>query len=906
MVSQTDRQLKDVSGIGPKRAEYLHRAGYRGIRDLQRASVHELTRVESIHEVLAKSIKEQVGYRAPKRHERPHTTETPIDIALTSDRVFDRIASAYDELAAADERLPRWGRETFIETLRAQTVPYEAAAGLTGGVIRNEPAAEPEFRELLGMTTPQDPGHVGYTPLPEPGGGELPCEFVGGEIVGGLYFTARLIARSEDDWTVLRDQVTALYESSEWIESIHSAARHYETTGDARPLSVRMRLFERAAVRSSDFPIGPSDGDTLPPGHPIGPERPGGRPSGIGGGGWGSPGGLGGGRPPLDLCQIHRRACVHDLIDQAERGGQRAASRRPSRAAVWSDSITSVSDRACSGEDLVIRGSGFGDGQPDNVTLLLPAAEGCRPATVPDGNWTDTEIRLPVPTWMRAGCIGFRDEDLVDAWGEYYRTVGAGLGDLASTSMRCRLLGAKTPLFTPKQIGYTPGCPPCTAQNRFEGTVPEIHEFEVEGDTEARVTHDATVTLSWDVANATAIEIMRVDGPAPQPNVTRSGGPDFTGTKTLALSATRDSETVYRLEASNGCGSVDSEVRLIVRRTPDVSIAGIEVVQAVQTLDFDDPSASNALFLVEGKRTMVRVYVDSGLPATYNNGGALPVSARAETVPLSGQSGTFTPDLTPLPSAVSGREARAAPTRLALTDSINFELPLARVTDRIRIRITVEPDDEHARWTRATDDVTVEFITSPTLDLVPMRVFDDFRVNRATTAAELNDALRDMRAMYPLAGDRLRLWSTGGSDVLVTNRDYNTDDAWDDLLDDLEEIAEDFADNGEIWCAAVPSGARTQPGLVGLAIQGAWWWYSKASWDSSVVATPAHEVGHSVGFGHSTSRTGEIGMHVPDRTVKDAQRPELMAQVRQFNDPDRWPGPTFQQLFYWGQTGVWP
>ncbi|MEF8856119.1 MAG: hypothetical protein V5A16_01720, partial [Haloplanus sp.] len=815
------------------------------------------------------------------------------------------IGDAYDELAATDERRPRWDRETFLDTLRAQLTPYEAAAGLIGRTLQGEPGAESEFRELLALTAPTDPGHVGYTPLPEPGGGEFPCEFVGGDVVGGLYFTARLVAASDDDWRGLRDQVTALYESSEWVETIHSAARHYDTTGDARPLSVRMRLFERAAVRSSRFPVVPS-GDAFPD-RPIGPEGPGGRPPGLGGGWGGGPdGGLGGGRPPLDHCQLHRRGCVHDLVDQAQRGGERAARSRPSRDAVWADTITSVSDQACSGAELVIRGHGFGDGQPDNVTLLLPAAVGCRPATVPAGNWTDTEIRLPVPGWMRAGCLGFRDDDLVDAWTEYYRTVSEGLADLASTSMRCRLLGAKTPLLTPRGIGYTPGCPPCTGRNRFAGTVPEIHEFRVEDATEARVTHDATVTLSWDVANATRIEITRVDGPAPQPNVIRSGGPDFGGTKTLSLSTTSDSATVYRLEASNDCGSVDADVRLIVRRPLDVSIAGIEVVQAVQTLDFDDPSASNELFVVEGKRTMVRVYVDSGLPATYNDGGTVPVTARLETVPLSGQSGAFTPALAPLPSAVSGREARATPTRLALTDSINFELPLSRVTDRVRMRVTVEPDDEHARWTRETDAVTVEFVPSPTLDLVPMRVFDDFRVNRTTTAAELNDALRDMRAMYPIAGNRLRLRSTGGSDIVVTNRDYNTDDAWDDLLDDLEEIAEDFVDNGEVWCAAVPGGARNQPGTVGLAIQGDWWWYSKASWDSSVVATPAHEGGHAVGFDHVSSRTGVVGMHVPDRTVKDAQRPELMAQVRTFNDPDRWPGPPFQTLFYWSLTGGLP
>jgi hypothetical protein len=341
-----------------------------------------------------------------------------------------------------------------------------------------------------------------------------------------------------------------------------------------------------------------------------------------------------------------------------------------------------------------------------------------------------------------------------------------------------------------------------------------------------------------------------------------------------------------------------------VRLGTSVSIRGIEVIQAIQNFVVDDASSSNDVFLVEGKRTMVRVYVDSGMPSSYNTGGLLPASATLESEPLSGQGFGNSTSLGIIGSTAVTAQPIDSVDRLTLTDTFNFEPSVSRMTGRIRFRARLSSTDPFAAWTPVESTVTVDFLAGPgDLDLVVLRVNDQFRAG-LTTQAEVAVALKDVRAMYPIPADGIALWSTGGDDILTTNRDYNDDDSWDELFDDIEETAEEFEDNGEIWCGAVTAGAKTNSGTAGLGKRGDWWWYSKACWLSGLTATPAHEIGHAIGHDHSTSRTGIVGMHVQDRVVKDTSRPDMMAQIKTFGDPDRWPSLTRYILLDWSMNGV--
>jgi helicase len=53
--------LMEIKGVGRVRGRALHKAGYRHISDLRKASIEELMKVEGIGESIARKIKEQVG-----------------------------------------------------------------------------------------------------------------------------------------------------------------------------------------------------------------------------------------------------------------------------------------------------------------------------------------------------------------------------------------------------------------------------------------------------------------------------------------------------------------------------------------------------------------------------------------------------------------------------------------------------------------------------------------------------------------------------------------------------------------------------------------------------------------------------------------------------------------------------
>ena len=56
-----DRELEDISGVGPSKADALREAGYEEIEDLQAASQAELAEIEGVGNALAARIKADVG-----------------------------------------------------------------------------------------------------------------------------------------------------------------------------------------------------------------------------------------------------------------------------------------------------------------------------------------------------------------------------------------------------------------------------------------------------------------------------------------------------------------------------------------------------------------------------------------------------------------------------------------------------------------------------------------------------------------------------------------------------------------------------------------------------------------------------------------------------------------------------
>lgn len=816
--------------------------------------------------------------------------------AILARWVVDRIEEAAIEL---DGGLAAWIPDELRAALQDEVADLDLVFDLAERLANDDRSAEFALRDAL--------KEVSEFALPDSLEGDLeqdaeagssaaaPDEFLAGDAFATLSIAIGLIARDDGDWRELSMATAGLFERCEWVQALYSSARE-RTKGDGpRAFDHLLRLYAQEWDRDQapseeddveDAPLAegqamksargrhPGAGGGRPPRHPSGkrrrrpprrPRRP--RPPR---------------RPPRDPRSRRRRACLRNLLRVAQQLRRWADTHRPTAAVVWAHNIESLNPaRACAGQELIIRGSGFGNGRPPGVFLVFPSEGGCRRMEVPDAQWQDTAIRVTVPDWARAGCVGFVDDGARDSHQRYLNGLQSQRERLHAAAAAC---GARRRPPRGVVIPQTP-CPSCTGANRFGGTIPEIASFRANGDVQAIVEPDAALELAWHVRNADSIRVDKVAGPGPDPAVNRAAAELDTDSVTVSLALMQDSESRYVLTASNGCGTVSAEVAVAVRRSTTVTIQAIEVTQAIQTLNVGDPASSNTVFLVAGKRTLVRVYLDSGLPTDYNAGGQLTsVSGRLATTPLSGQSGTFDPPLNL--DAFAGARPGASVNRMTLGHTLNFEIPASRLAaGALRLTVFLSSTDPLSRWTSNSQAIDVTLEASTRIQLVLLRVNDQFRAMATTTDVELMDGVREIRAIYPVAGSRVELFAPVGSDTITTDMDFDNASSWrqygnpfsSDLLDLVEEIAEEHEDNGEVWCAVLPQAACTANRAInGTAISGGFSWYAKATWLALSPQTAPHEVGHTQGFGHETSQTGIVGCDVAARQLFPNTAPVLM------------------------------
>ena len=264
--------------------------------------------------------------------------------------------------------------------------------------------------------------------------------------------------------------------------------------------------------------------------------------------------------------------------------------------------ITSVSPNICPGAQISIGGSGFGATQPGDVRVYVPVSSGgCREAVV--DQWSDTLIIVRAPSNIAAGCVGF-----VRGSGVYHPPQRV-TGELTSC------IGAVGEAWTK---GFdrvnTPivSCPPCLpgGQNRIQlAGNPVVITF---GFSPQHVEPNGQPILSWNVSNASNIQIFGVmgNGPALQlPNPIPAAG-----SVTLApVGGPVPVQGVYRLVATNGCGQSSVDAAFSMSPTPKLAVSRIEVVQSIQKPD-------NSVRLTANRRTAIRVFVDSGITNGFDFG----------------------------------------------------------------------------------------------------------------------------------------------------------------------------------------------------------------------------------------------------------------------------------------------
>jgi hypothetical protein len=639
--------------------------------------------------------------------------------------------------------------------------------------------------------------------------------------------------------------------------------------------------------------------------------------------------------PPdlIDPEELELLACMQGI-----QGAALALGAGVQRARAWATGIERLDPRVgCVGDPVVIRGSGLGSKQPKGVVVMFPArAGGCVAANV--SSWTNTAIKVVVPESVGVGCVGFAvaatPVDL-EAASHFAAELEHCIGPAAfPVAAKIRRLGVAAP----------PPCPACLSggANRFRGGKPVIDYFTANfGADDVIVEPDQPVVLRWSVQNARSLTLTRVsvDGPG-----TPSGPLSASDSRNLGKFMGKTAVTAsYLLEASNGCGVEQRAVSVSLKRIPKLAVDAIEVVQVIQKPD-------NSVRLVSGKRTVARVFVDSGLSDDFDYGwgpNVAPVEGKVVVYP---QGGGYGKAATPVTSATALAVPASSRDRGNARHSFTVELPLEELDGQVRVEAQVwmlgHEADHSGPW-NALGSTTVTFNPTPSQVVLPLLLTDRLYMLPAPTLAAYTASLGEALKRFPLAevgGFTVNPELTLPASNPTGAYDLSQFSDWGRLANDIAAILFLFSSSavGGIRTALLPHNDGTLKDGAGnpipaYAING--YGISRAGalapaflCQAFVGSSFAHELGHTFAIGHAPCpappgtpgsgdcmdppdhidsrlppRTEEVGFDVRARVVIPAGRGELMSYCGDFTRcPD---GPidplTGTGLASWPSIALW-
>jgi hypothetical protein len=314
-------------------------------------------------------------------------------------------------------------------------------------------------------------------------------------------------------------------------------------------------------------------------------------------------------------------------------------------------------------------------------------------------------------------------------------------------------------------------------------------------------------------------------------------------------------------------------------------VVAVEVVQSIQTI-------ANSVRLVAGKRTIARVWVDSGITNGFNNGvgpGQARITGRLSMLPASGPPPLDTPAILNSPTTINARPS-ASFDRDLFSHSLNFELPMAQLSGSRRLNVTVfVPGREGEPGFTASGGTTVTFFPQATQELLPFPMTDS-RLGGTTNIVQWRAALQGARTRLPIA--------EGGFTehpalpmATLSIEDLTSTIGWGLLVTRLATIVFIFPNQpvGGIRSALVPSNPMAYA-LNGIALARIGATAPAMVSQATLGATYAHEMCHLAGVDHAPcgspgppfdprlpGRTEDAGMDVPTRSVINAARGELMS-----------------------------
>jgi hypothetical protein len=530
-----------------------------------------------------------------------------------------------------------------------------------------------------------------------------------------------------------------------------------------------------------------------------------------------------------EIDRFVERECFAGVLKAVLELGRWAGSRSTS----YSIGITQVTPSpVCGNSQVTLHGIGLGTTQPAGVVVYVPTlGGGCREAKVE--SWSDTAVVVRAPADIGTGCAGF-----VQLGGEFHEPQGV-TGELTSC------IGPAAEVWTRgfERVG-TPivSCPPCLpgGQNRiYAGGKPVVNRFLFTPDL---VEPGGRPTLTWNVSNATDVQITTISGPplaVPSPA-------GLVGLLTLAPVVGLAPVTgQYLLTATNPCGTTTAVAEFHMRPTPLLSVTRIEVVQSIQT-------PTNTVRLVANRRTAVRVFVDSGISDGFDFGtglgpnriGDLYATLVAENLDTGAVFDCGLPWAGP-------HQAGVGLNRDVLTDSINFDVPLAACDGNVEFRATIMQPGPPGSATSAPamGSVQVSFTTKASQMLLPFLVTDPSSTSPPPTMTDFYTCLSGPAEAHPFTENGFIVnpplpFTLSGPEKLSSGANWN----W--LLLRIQTNTFLFASQpvGGVRMAVVPNDSaypwggltlpRTGAGAPTLLIQ------------ARYAETCIHEMGHAAGLLH--------------------------------------------------------
>lgn len=534
-------------------------------------------------------------------------------------------------------------------------------------------------------------------------------------------------------------------------------------------------------------------------------------------------------RIPIDTDDIDRWLCTIELLKQF------AAARL--RTSPYTISAL-VSPDACAGATLVIQGSGFGS-VPSPV--VFTAASGGTVDATPV-SWTDTEIRVVVPTEATTGSLSLRIADgTVLACGRTYTV-------------------------------YRWATRPTT----FLGGQTRVTALALAGGA-GRVDPGTAISVAWATSNATTVQVV----------VTASSGETLwtattsSGSGTVTLPAWTATRTVTALLTANGpCGTDTRSTSVTVQPAYDLAVQGIEVTQGIQywradqhLTDAADRGADNSVRLVQGKSACLRVYLRSGGLPGFNGGrlanvtGTVRVDRRVGGT-WSAVGGLLNPNNGPVVAEDAWPSYDAE--RGALGATLNFIVPAATMNGMLRFTARVSSvDDATGRLATGTSQVTVDL--QQTLRVAAV-AFGYAGNNTATPPAAVAFAAPTAANVTNDLGWMLRAWPVGATPQVRVISTQNVtqplngvvpaggcDPAWGPINNAVAAArTADGTQAGWLYYGFVTASIPRTHGNVGCASGGV------ASGLMGGGTTVAHELGHQTGLAHAPcGRVGAVNAAYP-------------------------------------------